>query len=79
MPAEVIFDCRASREYLNARRWYSKQADERIAEGFTHELNRVLVRVAENPEAAGTQFRLRYRWVRLRRFPFLSLLPHRKS
>lgn len=71
MPSEVIFDRMASREYLRARRWYASRADERIAEGFTHELNRILVRIAENPAAAGTEFRQRYRWVRLRRFPYL--------
>ena len=71
MPAEVIFDHSASREYLQARRWYAVRAEERIAEGFTHEVNRVLVLIAENPEAAGTEFRQHYRWVRLHRFPYL--------
>ena len=32
MPAKVIFDRLASREYLKARRWYAARADERIAE-----------------------------------------------
>ena len=68
MPAEVIFDRMASREYLKARRWYAARADERIAEGFTHELNRVVLRIDEKPETAGTEFRQRYRWVRMRRF-----------
>ncbi len=68
MPTEVIFDRLASRESLKARRWYAARADERIAEGFTHELNRVLLRIAENPQTAGTEFRQRYRGVRLRRF-----------
>lgn len=71
MPAEVIFDHSASREYLRARRWYAERAEERIAEGFTHEVNRVLVHIVENPEAAGTDFRQHYRWVRLHRFPYL--------
>ena len=68
MSAEVNFDRMASRESLKARRWFAARADERIAEGFTHELNRVLLRIAENPETAGTEFRQRYRGVRLRRF-----------
>ena len=67
MPTEVIFDRLASRESLKARRWYAARADERIAEGFTHELNRVLVHIAENPQTAGTEFRQRYRGVRGRR------------
>ena len=66
--AEVNFDRTASRESLKARRWYTARADERIAEGFTHELNRVLVPIAENPQTVGTEFRQRYRGVRLRRF-----------
>ena len=68
MSAEVIFDRLAGREYLKARRWYAARADERIAEGFTHELNRVLLRIAEKPQTAGTEFRQRYRGVRLCRF-----------
>ena len=32
MPAELIFDRMASREYLKARRWFAARAAERIAE-----------------------------------------------
>lgn len=68
MPASVVFDTSASREYLKARRWYAARAGEAIAAGFADEVDRVVVRIAENP-TTGTEFRTRYRWVRLKRFP----------
>lgn len=70
MPASVVFDISASREYLKARRWYAARAGETIAAGFADEVDRVMVRIAENP-TTGTEFRTRYRWVRLKRFPYL--------
>jgi plasmid stabilization system protein ParE len=70
MPASVIFDASASREYLKARRWYAARAGEQIAAGFADEVDRAVVRIAESP-TTGTLFRTRYRWVRLRRFPYL--------
>ena len=70
MPASVVFDTSASREYLKARRWYAARAGEKIAAAFADEVDRVVVRIAESP-TAGTVFRTRYRWVRLQRFPYL--------
>ena len=70
MPASVVFDTSASREYLKARRWYAARAGEQTASAFTDEVNRIVVRIAESP-ATGTEFRTHYRWVRLKRFPYL--------
>lgn len=70
MPASVVFDMSASREFLKARRWYAARAGEAIAAGFADEVDRVIVRIAESP-TTGTDFRTRYRWVRLKRFPYL--------
>ena len=70
MPASVIFDPSASREYLKARRWYAARSGEQIAAAFADEVDRAVVRIAENPET-GIEFRTRYLWVRLRRFPYL--------
>ena len=70
MPASVLFDTSASREYLKARRWYAARAGEQIAAAFADEVDQIVVRIAESP-TAGTEFRTRYRWVRLRRFPYL--------
>jgi toxin ParE1/3/4 len=70
MPASVVFDKSASREYLKARRWYAARAGEQIATAFADEVDRAVNRIAESP-STGTEFRTRYRWVRLRRFPYL--------
>ena len=70
MPTSVFFDTSASREYLKARRWYAARAGEQIASAFAEEVGRAVVRIAENP-ATGIEFRTRYLWVRLRRFPYL--------
>ena len=70
MPASVIFDTVASREYLKARRWYAARAGEQIAVAFADEVDRAVVRIAESP-TIGTEFRTHYRWVRLKRFPYL--------
>ena len=70
MPASVIFDILASREYFKARRWYAARAGEPIAAAFADEVDRVVVRIAEAP-TTGTEFRTHYRWVRLKRFPYL--------
>ena len=70
MPASVLFDTSASREYLKARRWYAARAGEPIATTFADEVDRVVVRIAETP-TTGTEFRTHYRWVRLRQFPYL--------
>lgn len=71
MPTEVIFDRMASREYVKARRWFATRAGEQLAGRFTAEVNRTVQRIAEKPDTIGTEFRRHYRWVRLRRFPYL--------
>jgi toxin ParE1/3/4 len=70
VPAFVTFDASASREYLRAVRWYAAHADEQTAAAFTAEVNRAVVRIEGDPNT-GTEFRKRYRWVRLWRFPYL--------
>ncbi len=70
MPASVLFDTSASREYLKARRWYAARAGEQIAAAFADEVDRVVVRIAETP-TTGTELRTHYRWARLKRFPYL--------
>ena len=70
MAVDIHFDVSASREYLRARRWYAARAGESIASGFVEELDRVLMRLANSP-TSGTEFRQKYRWLRLRRFPYL--------
>ena len=43
---------------------------EQIAVAFADEVDRAVVRIAESP-TIGTEFRTHYRWVRLKRFPYL--------
>ena len=38
MPASVVFDTSASREYLKALRWYAARAGEQIAAAFADEV-----------------------------------------
>ncbi len=70
MAVDIHFDASASREYLRTRRWYAARAGESIASAFVEELDRVLICLADSP-TSGTEFRQKYRWLRLRRFPYL--------
>jgi toxin ParE1/3/4 len=66
----LLFHRRALEEYLKARRRYAKQATESVAHRSTEELDQALEAVRHWPQRGGV-FRETYRWVRLRRFPYL--------
>src|SRR5262245_39922300 len=70
MPAEIRFVEAAKREYLKVCRWYESHANESVASAFVDELDHVLSRITDDL-TAGTEFRIRYRWIRLRKFPYL--------
>ena len=70
MPKAVIhFHPLAAAEYRAALSWYRNRSN-MAAQGFRDEIRRVIHRIAADPDQ-GTIFRGPYRWMRLRRFPYL--------
>lgn len=67
---EVIFHRLASKEYLKARRWYVKEGGEQLGERFCREVDEAVEQIARSPESWPI-FRMRYRWLRLDRFPYV--------
>lgn len=65
---EVRFHRLAVREYREARDWYDARRPG-LGRDFAAEVDRAVVRVGDHPER-WTRFRDRFRWVRLRRFPY---------
>jgi plasmid stabilization system protein ParE len=77
MPNAVVrFHRLAAAEYRSARDWY-RQSSPAAFQRFRIEFKRVVQRIAAAPNQ-GAIFRGPYRWMRLRRFPYLlyyRLLP----
>jgi plasmid stabilization system protein ParE len=59
----------ALQELIEARRWYANQSP-RVERRFIVAVENGVRRIQAGPDA-GTLFRAPYRWVRLRRFPYL--------
>ena len=60
----------AGEEYRKARRWYSTQASAEVARRFRDEVDSALRRIADHPETWPIYLG-EFRWIRLRRFPYL--------
>ncbi len=67
--AAVILHPLAAKEYRSAREWYDHRSPT-AGQKFRAEMARVVDRMAKVPEL-GSPFRGPYRWMRLRRFPYL--------
>lgn len=65
----VTFHRLASQEYRTARQRYENHRAG-LGNDFAQEVDRTVQRIAANPEV-GTLFRKRFRWMKLRRFPYL--------
>jgi plasmid stabilization system protein ParE len=65
----VLFHRLASREYQRALSWYA-QRSLGAARHFRDEVVRLIQRIEQDPKA-GTLFRFPYRWLRVRRLPYL--------
>ena len=59
----------AAEEFWSAVRWY-KERSPRAAQRFRAEFKRVAKRIAADPDA-GIVYRRVYRWMLLRRFPYV--------
>ena len=66
---DVRFHRLAIREYEETRAWYERRR-EGLGEAFTHEVDRAIARIAKSPARWPVAF-VRFRTVRLRRFPYL--------
>lgn len=66
---EVLFHRLAAKEYLAARRWYARRSPA-TAVRFRDAVDEAIARITAEP-SLGTPFRDRFRWVRVRRYPFL--------
>src|SRR5688572_10191405 len=67
--AKVAIHRLAAEEYHRICRWYLNERPE-LERSFADEFDRVLTRVAADP-LCGSIFRKDYRWLRLRRFPYV--------
>ncbi len=67
--AMVRFHRLAAAEYKSALAWYRVRSQKAASE-FRDELGRVMQRLRTVPKP-GTVFRGEYRWIRLRRFPYV--------
>jgi len=76
MSATVVFHRLAAREYRTSRDWYAARSDS-VAERFRIAVDRAVARVEAEADALPS-FSGPYRWVRVRRFPYL-LVCRRKS
>ena len=76
MPTTVVFHRLAAREYRNSRDWYAARSDS-VAERFRIAVDRAVARVEAEADALPVHSGP-YRWVRVRRFPYL-LIFRRKS
>jgi plasmid stabilization system protein ParE len=66
---EVRFHRLAVREYEDTRTWYERRR-EGLGDAFTDEVDRAISRIARSPTRWPVVF-VRFRRVRLRRFPYL--------
>jgi hypothetical protein len=66
---EVRFHRLAIREYEETRAWYERRR-EGLGDAFTDEVDRAIARIAKSPTRWPVDF-VRFRKVRLRRFPYL--------
>ena len=76
MPTTVVFHRLAAREYRRSRDWYAARSVS-VAERFRIAVARAVGRVEAEPEALPV-LTGPYRWVRVRKFPYL-LVFRRKS
>jgi len=65
----VRFHRLASREYHRALGWYARRSLG-AARHFRDEVIRLIQRMEQDPDS-GTVYRLPYRWMRVRRLPYL--------
>lgn len=75
MGATVIFHRLAAREYREARNWYaarSKTVAERFRLAVGNAVDRIAVEEDALPILSG-----QYRWVRVRRFPYILIFRYR--
>jgi plasmid stabilization system protein ParE len=66
---EIGFDRRAFRDYVRASNWYRNQSV-RTAGRFIDAVDQTIERIRTNP-LAGSIFRTRFRWMRVRKFPYI--------
>src|SRR5687768_5070406 len=67
--ATILFHRLAGEEFDRARRWYAAERAG-LDDEFAAEIDHAVERIAANP-LSGSVFRRRFRWIRLRRFPYL--------
>jgi plasmid stabilization system protein ParE len=67
---DIEFHRLAREEYLKARRWYAGHASAEVADRFRDEVDRALQKIVEQPNNWPFYYG-KFRWVRLRRFPYL--------
>jgi plasmid stabilization system protein ParE len=65
----VTFHRLAAEEFVTVRRWYARRSPATEAR-FVAAVELAVQSIEANP-AAGTSYRGPYRWVRVRRFPYL--------
>jgi plasmid stabilization system protein ParE len=65
----ILFHRLATQDYLVALRWYAERSGW-AAQRFREAVGKTLERIAQNPEQ-GTIYRERFRWLRLRTFPYV--------
>jgi len=71
MGATVVFHRLAAREYRDSRDWYAVRSAS-VAERFRIAVDRAVDRIAAEAEALPV-LSGPYRWVRVRRFPYLRI------
>ncbi len=65
----VVFHRLATREYVTARRWYARRSP--TAEARFVAAVQAAVRLIDANPSVGSPLRGPYRWVRVRRYPYL--------
>ncbi len=65
----ILFHRLATQDYLVALRWYAERSGW-SAQRFRAAVGQTLERIARTPEQGAT-YRERFRWMRLRKFPFI--------
>ena len=76
MPGKtVVFHRLAAREYRSARRWYSDRSAE-VGANFRVAVDHALARIASESDFLPRLGRI-YRWVRVRRFPYVLIFRQR--
>ena len=68
---QVVFHRLATREYRSARDWYAARSVE-VAERFRTAVDRAVERIATERDALAKLGTV-YRWVRVRRFPYVLI------